>query len=259
MIEITSLSNDDYLKVRDVSNEETKFVTVQTLRSELLGGADALVFKGVIDCSINPNYPAADAGHVYKVSVAGKIGGASGPQVEAGDVLTCITDSSAAGNHASVGANWIITQANLVIDTDGTLAANSDALIPSQKAVKTYVDTLAGALLLSGIGASDAYDKTTAGAQELLAADPSDRVVLIVVQITETFDVGDGSATVFDIGETDTPEKFKADLNSGSAGDVLVFAGVLTGTKALLVTGVAATGTGTGAISVAVIALPSTS
>ena len=27
------------------------------------------------------------------------------------------------------------------IDTDGTLSANSDFLIPSQKAVKTYVDT----------------------------------------------------------------------------------------------------------------------
>ena len=27
------------------------------------------------------------------------------------------------------------------IDTDGTLSANSDFLVPSQKAVKTYVDT----------------------------------------------------------------------------------------------------------------------
>ena len=29
----------------------------------------------------------------------------------------------------------------ITLDTDGTLAANSDALVPSQKAVKTYVDT----------------------------------------------------------------------------------------------------------------------
>ena len=28
------------------------------------------------------------------------------------------------------------------IDTDGTLANNSDLLVPSQKAVKTYVDAL---------------------------------------------------------------------------------------------------------------------
>jgi hypothetical protein len=32
-----------------------------------------------------------------------------------------------------------------LVDTDGTLAANSDAFIPSQKAVKTYVDRAAGA------------------------------------------------------------------------------------------------------------------
>lgn len=138
----------------------------------LLAANDALTFEGVIDCSANPNYPAADAGHVYKVSVAGKIGGASGPNVEAGDVLTCIVDGSASGNHATVGANWIIQQGNIdgavtgpasstgghlpsfngtsgkVIQdsgvapsTDGTFAANSDAKLPTEKAVKTYVDT----------------------------------------------------------------------------------------------------------------------
>ena len=77
------------------------------------GAADVMVFKGVIDCSANPNYPAADAGAVYKVSVAGKIGGASGPNVEAGDTLYCITDSTASGNHATVGAQWVIAQVNV--------------------------------------------------------------------------------------------------------------------------------------------------
>lgn len=74
---------------------------------------DAMIFRGVIDCSANPNYPAADKGDTYRVSVAGKIGGAAGPNVEAGDLLICITDGTAAGNHATVGANWTITQTNL--------------------------------------------------------------------------------------------------------------------------------------------------
>lgn len=131
--------------------------------------ADAFVAKGPIDCSANPNYPAANAGDVYRVSVAGKIGGASGPNVEVGDMLTCWVDSSAAGTHAAVGANWSIQQTNvdgavvgpasstsgdfatfsgttgkvvqdsgLSLDTDGTMAANSDTRLPSQKAVKTY-------------------------------------------------------------------------------------------------------------------------
>lgn len=36
-----------------------------------------MLFKGGIDASTNPNYPAADAGWAYKITVAGKIGGAS--------------------------------------------------------------------------------------------------------------------------------------------------------------------------------------
>lgn len=79
-----------------------------------LGGlVDVLTFEGVIDCSANPNYPAADAGNVYIVSVAGKIGGGSGPNVEAGDMLVCRVDATSTGNHATVGANWSIVQSNI--------------------------------------------------------------------------------------------------------------------------------------------------
>ena len=91
--------------------------------------ADPLTFKGVIDCSGNPNYPAADAGDVYRVSVAGKIGGASGVNVEVADVLFCIVDGTPSGDQATVGVDWTIMQANLdgaVIGptsaTDGHLA-----------------------------------------------------------------------------------------------------------------------------------------
>ena len=150
---------------------------VKTYADALLNAANAVQFKGAIDCSANPNYPAADAGHLYRVSVAGKIGGASGPNVEQGDELLCITDASAAGNQATVGANWIIGQANvdgavigpasatdehfarfngtsgkliedsgIALDTDDTLAADSDIRVPSQAAVKGYVDAEVGAL-----------------------------------------------------------------------------------------------------------------
>lgn len=78
-----------------------------------IGANDAMVFKTAIDCSANPNYPAADCGWTYRISVAGKIGGASGPNVEVGDILICNTDGTAAGTHATVGANWNIIQMNL--------------------------------------------------------------------------------------------------------------------------------------------------
>jgi hypothetical protein len=161
------------------ANSDTSIATQKAVKTYVdgivSGGAvDVMVFKGVIDCSADPNYPAADAGHLYKVSVAGQIGGGSGPNVEAGDTLYCITDSTASGTHAGVGANWVIAQVNvdglvtgpgsavdeqfalfdgttgkilkdsgLSFDTDDTLAADSDLVIPSQKAVKAYVDAVA--------------------------------------------------------------------------------------------------------------------
>jgi hypothetical protein len=109
------------------ANSDTRFATqkaVKTYADQLIASNDAMVFKGVIDCSANPNYPAADRGWTYKVSVAGKIGGASGKVVEVGDLLLCITDSTAAGNDATVGANWAISQANI----DGAVTGPATAV-----------------------------------------------------------------------------------------------------------------------------------
>lgn len=158
------------------SNSDTRLASqkaVKTYVDQIIAAQDAMVFKGVIDCSANPNYPAADRGHTYRVSVAGKIGGASGTNVEAGDIVICLTDATSAGTQAGVGSSWTISQANidgavvgpasavdsnfaqfdgttgklikggLALDTDGTLTANSDTRVPSQKAVRTYATAYA--------------------------------------------------------------------------------------------------------------------
>src|SRR6266576_4769649 len=132
---------------------------------------NAVIFKGVIDCSSNPNYPAADRGWAYIISVAGKIGGASGLDVVPRDLIICLDNGTPSGNQATVGSHWtlvhstadntilgpasstdsdfvqwdgvtglLVKDAGLSFDTDGTLAANSYLKIPSQKAVKTYLD-----------------------------------------------------------------------------------------------------------------------
>lgn len=88
-------------------------LATQAYADALIAANDAMVFKGVIDCSANPNYPAADRGHTYRVSVAGKIGGASGVNVEIGDILICLTDATSSGTQAGVGASWTITQTNV--------------------------------------------------------------------------------------------------------------------------------------------------
>ena len=63
------------------ANSDSKVASqkaVKTYADGLIAAANALVYKGTIDCSGNPDYPAADCGWLYVVSVAGKIGGASG-------------------------------------------------------------------------------------------------------------------------------------------------------------------------------------
>jgi hypothetical protein len=165
-----AIDTDTTLTANSDSNLATQKAVKAYVDNTVTGGAaGVMVFKGVIDCSANPNYPAANAGHVYKVSVAGKIGGASGVVVEVGDTAYCIT-TAASGTQAAVGASWNIAQVNIdgavtgpasstdahialfngasgkvikdsgaVLSTDGTFAGNSDSNIPSEKAVKTYV------------------------------------------------------------------------------------------------------------------------
>lgn len=140
----------------------------QNYASGLFASNDAMLYKGAINASANPNYPAADAGHAYKISAAGKIGGAAGVVVEVGDLIICTLDNSVAGTQAAVGANWDVIQTNIdgavtgpaaatgddfaqfngvtgkiikggvSLDTDTALTANSTTRVPSQSAVKGY-------------------------------------------------------------------------------------------------------------------------
>lgn len=155
------------------ANSDAKIATQKAVKAYadgLLDANNAYVYKGGLDASTNPNYPAANAGHTYKITVAGKVGGASGINVEVGDSVTCLVDGSAAGNQATVGANWLITQTNIdgavtgpasstagnlvtfagttgkvvqdstiAVSTDAALTAGSNSKVPTEAAVKTYI------------------------------------------------------------------------------------------------------------------------
>jgi len=99
---------------------------VKTYTDNILGSANALVYKGTIDCSANPNYPAGDAGFLYVVSVAGKIGGASGIEVEVGDMAICNTDGTVTGDQATVGQYWNIIQKNIVGAVTGPVSSTNN-------------------------------------------------------------------------------------------------------------------------------------
>lgn len=193
------------------ANSDARIATQKAVKTYV----DAIVtglldLKGSTDCSANPNYPAASKGDAYVVSVAGKIGGASGMNVDVGDVFFAKADN-AGGTQAAVGANWTILEHNLAgallaannlsdlaspstaldnlgfsadaksliaavnyaamrtllglgtaalldFDTDDTLAADSDDLIATQAAVKSFVEGL-----IAGLGTGSGVDIDTDG------------------------------------------------------------------------------------------------
>lgn len=149
------------------SNSDTIIASqkaIKTYIDGMIAANDAMVFKGVINASANPNYPAADAGHTYRISVAGKIGGASGPNVEVGDMLLCTVDSTAAGTQAAVGANWAIIQTNI----DGALTtANIGSTVQAYDATLQNLASLATAanqgLYLTGTDTFATFSLTAGG------------------------------------------------------------------------------------------------
>lgn len=127
-----------------------------------LAAADAMTYKGAIDASINPNYPAANAGDTYRISVAGKIGGASGPNVEAGDLILCHVDSSAGGTQASVGADWDIIQINI----DGAVTLTGTQTL-TNKTIALGSNTISGSLAEFNTALTDGDFASIAGAETL--------------------------------------------------------------------------------------------
>ncbi len=109
---VANKSTDVSLGTSDTLYPTQNAVKVYT--DNILGNSNALVYKGTIDCSTNPDYPTADAGWMYIASVAGKIGGASGTDVEVGDMIICNTDGTVSGNQATVGQYWNVIQKNIV-------------------------------------------------------------------------------------------------------------------------------------------------
>jgi hypothetical protein len=71
---------------------------------------DPIVYKGILDCSENPEFPTALTGDFYKVSNGGLIGGEFGTVVSIGDNIVCNTNTSA-GTFASIGMYWDIIPA----------------------------------------------------------------------------------------------------------------------------------------------------
>lgn len=116
------------------ANSDTRVATQKAVKTYVDTAVTGLLeFKGSTDCSGTPNYPAASKGDAYVVSVAGKIGGASGTSVDVGDVYAASADN-AGGTQAAVGTSWFVLEHNLV---GAMLAANNLSDLTSASAARS--------------------------------------------------------------------------------------------------------------------------
>lgn len=132
------------------ANSDSRLATQKAVKAYVDSSVTGLLdLKGSTDCSTNPNYPSALKGDSYYVTVAGKIGGASGKTVEIGDVYVALADN-AGGTEASVGTSWFVLNQNLtgVALTSGTLAQFASTT-SSQLAGVISDETGSGALVFA--------------------------------------------------------------------------------------------------------------
>lgn len=156
--------------------------------------ASGLKIIGTIDTSVNPDYPLAVVGDAYHVSVAGKIGGIAGLDVEIGDMIVAVSDNPG-GDQATVGSDWIIMQTNIDQATTTVRGAIRIATLP-EVATGTSTDT---AVTPAGL------------AQEIAALGSSE---------TQSALAGDGVATSIVISHTLSTQFVNVDVFDAVTNDI---------------------------------------
>lgn len=93
--------------------------------------------------------------------------------------------------------------------------------------------------------------RTTAGTATLVAAAAIARRVLVMTTVDTTFAAGDGAAPIFSVGQTGALTGIINAKTTGTAGEKIMWDGVLSANVPLLLTSTAATGTtSTGAMTI---------
>lgn len=144
------------------ANSDTRIATQKAVKTYVDTTVTGLLeFKGSTDCSGNPNYPAANKGDAYVVTVAGKIGGAAGKSVDVGDMYLAIADN-AGGTEASVGTSWVVLEHNLVgaVKTGDSAGGDLTGTYPSPTVAN---DAITFAKMLNATATQRVIGRNTAG------------------------------------------------------------------------------------------------
>lgn len=167
--------------------------TVKSLKALIDGMSNGLEYKGQFDASTGSWPTDPSQGDFYKVSVAGTVGGVD---LNVGDMI--IANKNVAG--ASATADWdvidnteaadILRLADILTATDLGGVNAADDKVPSQKAVKTYIDNQVQALGGGEIKMKVDKALTISGDGFTTTYAPKDGVVVGDVAI---IDNGDGS------------------------------------------------------------------
>jgi len=174
------------------ANSDVKIASQKAVKTYVDASVTGLLeFKGSTDASSNPNYPAASKGDAYVVSVAGKVGGASGKNVEVGDMYIATADN-AGGTEASVGTSWTVLEHNLVgaLLSSNNLSDVANAATAFSNIKQAATASATGVVeLATQAEAETRTDTTRAVTPEGLANFP----------VKKTFTIGDNSATQIDV------------------------------------------------------------
>lgn len=147
---VDTISAALFMKACQEANSTDNTVTIKGIQYDVTTldfNTGNWTVKGDIDASGNSNYPAAVQGNAYRITVAGKIGGADGVQVEVGDVIVAWADN-AGGSQAAVGSSWTIEQANIdnYVRISGDLDASGTPNYPAASEGELYTISVGGKL-----------------------------------------------------------------------------------------------------------------
>ena len=197
----------------DAGLNDTKIITPAKLATYIANKLTGLMQnKGLIDCSLNPLYPAGVLGDSYTVSVGGKIGGPDGIAVTVRAIIYC-NATNPGGTQLQVGGNWNVLQstqeqateliaglARIALQAEVDAGVNNDAIVTPLK-LKTNLDARLATELLTGLAEIATQAEVNAGLDDSRIVTPAKLKTLLSASISLANEVTAGTSRFATLAE----------------------------------------------------------